>query len=52
MNTISSKKQNVVYTLRLPVDLHKKLIEAADGLNLSLSSFIKMHFTEYFKAKK
>lgn len=51
MNTQTSKKQTVIYTLRLPADLHEKIKKAADELNLSLSAFIKMHFTQALKEK-
>lgn len=51
MNTTSSKKKTIVYTLRLPADLHEKLTKAADELNISLCAYIKMHFTKVLKEK-
>lgn len=51
MTTTPSKKKTVIYTLRLPEDLHAKLVKSANALNLSLSAFIKMHFTQTLKDK-
>lgn len=51
MQTNEIKKQTVVYTFRLPVELHKQLEEAASSLNVGISAFLRMKLTEMLKNK-
>ena len=46
------KKQTVIYTLRVPVELHKEIQQEADNLNLSIASYLRMKMTEMVRNKQ
>ncbi len=52
MKTKKDKIQTTkIYTLRLPLDLHSKLEQEANALNITISAYLRMTLTNLFKAK-
>lgn len=51
MNTKSSKKQTIIFTLRLPIELHTQLKESAEASKRSIAKELEYAAECYLKQR-